>query len=194
VTAIRDVSALILAGGKATRLGGIAKHELVIDAADGRTIFERQVSVLAPRVVEILVSSVRPITGYRCVTDSVDGAGPLAGIGAGLAASRTAWLLVVAGDMPHLTGALVDRMIVALPPAQRTIDAVGIRANGLPEPLLAILHCDVLAAVERRLDTGRYKASGLLTDEGLRVAWIDDADPAALRNVNSPEDLGPARE
>ena len=42
------VSALILAGGKATRLGGVAKHELVPDDGDGRTIFERQVAVLAP--------------------------------------------------------------------------------------------------------------------------------------------------
>ena len=43
---------------------------------------------------------------------------------------------------------------------------------------------------------GRYKASGLLTDEGLRVAWIDEPELRALNpalrclaNVNAPADL-----
>lgn len=187
-----DVSALILAGGKATRLGGVAKHELVVD---GQTIFARQVSVLEPRVMEILVSSPRDIDGYRTVRDSVEGVGPLAGIAAGLAACRTSWLLVVAGDMPHITGELVDRMISTAvasydPHAADSLDAVGIRCNGLPEPLLCVLHTRMLATVERRIAARDFKASRLLTEE-LRVHWIEDADPGALRNVNSPEDLRP---
>lgn len=177
-----DVSALILAGGKATRLGGVAKHELVVG---GETIFARQVRVLAPRVREILVSAPRDVAGYRTVRDALVGVGPLAGIAAGLAACATPWLLVVAGDMPHITSALVDRML-----ALRGDDAVGVRVGGLPEPLVCVLHARTLPVLERRLAAGRLKASGLLEDEGLRVRWIDDADPAALTNVNAPEDLG----
>jgi molybdenum cofactor guanylyltransferase len=177
-----DVTALILAGGKATRFGGIAKHELVVD---GETIFARQVKVLAPRVAEILVSG-PPIDGYRNVRDSVEDIGPLAGIAAGLAACRTSWLLVVAGDMPHLSGALIDRLIERCIPG---LDAIGIRIDGLPEPLVCVLHRDVCAIVERRIAERRFKASGLLTDEGLHVYWIEDVDRGALRNVNTPEDL-----
>jgi molybdenum cofactor guanylyltransferase len=188
----RDVSALILAGGKATRFGGIAKHEIVVD---GETIFARQVAILAPRVAEILVSSPREVAGYRTVRDAVEGVGPLAGIAAGLAACRTSWLLVLAGDMPHITAELVDRMIGAAfasvdPRAADSVDAVGIRINSLPEPLVCVLHTRVLPVVERRIAAGDYKASRLLTTD-LRVHWIDDADPAAVRNVNSPEDLRP---
>lgn len=187
-----DVSALILAGGKATRFGGIAKHELVVD---GRTIFERQVSVLAPRVAEILVSSPRDIDGYRTVRDEHQGIGPLAGIAAGLAACTTPWLLVVAGDMPFITGALVDQLIARArasvdPHASDSVDAVGIRIDGLPEPLVCVLHTRALPILERRIAGADYKASRLLTDENLRVDWIDDADRKAVRNVNSPEDLG----
>ncbi len=178
-----DVSALILAGGKATRFGGIAKHELVVD---GETIFARQVHVLAPRVAEILVSSPRDIAGFRTVRDHVAGVGPLAGIAAGLEACRTPWLLVLAGDMPYVSGELVEMLLGRAD----GIDAVGIRLAGLPEPLVCVLRRDVLPVVERRIASGDYKASRLLTDAGLRVRWIDDADPAALRNVNSPEDLG----
>lgn len=223
-----DVSALILAGGKATRLGGVAKHELVVD---GQTIFARQVALLAPRVTEIIVSLPAPLDegsaaaraepyagAHRIARDRHAGIGPLAGIAAGMSESRTNWLLVVAGDMPHLSGDLLDRMLLLveealvqeMSPEQREeaerqgvvarpgegavglrprIDAVGVRAEGLPEPLLCVLHRRVLTVVEARIAAGRYKASGLLTDEGLYVAWLDDADPAALRNVNSPEDL-----
>lgn len=177
-----DVSALILAGGKATRFGGVAKHELVVD---GETIFARQTRVLAPRVAEILVSSPRDIAGYRTVRDATPGVGPLAGIAAGLAACRTPWLLVLAGDMPYITGDLVDQLLVE----RGDGDAVGIRAGGLPEPLVCVLHRDVLPVVERRIAAGDYKASRLLTDAGLRVRWIEDVDRAALRNVNSPTDL-----
>ena len=184
------VSALILAGGRATRLGGIAKHEIVIG---GETIFARQVKVLAPRVTEILVSASRDVAGYRTVRDVIAGAGPLGGIAAGLAAATTPWLLVVAGDMPNLEPAVIDLMLAA---RRDEVDAIGLRVGELPEPLLSVLHARAGAAVERRLAAGRFKASGLLTDEGLRVHWIDetalraiDPDLNGLVNVNEPEDL-----
>jgi len=180
---VHDVSALILAGGKATRLGGVAKHELVIG---GETILARQVRVLAPRVAEIVIAARRDVAGYRTVRDPVEGGGPLAGIAAGLDAARTPWLLVVAGDMPFITGELVDRMLAA---RGDELDAVGVRANGLPEPLLCVLHARARAAVGRRLAGARFKASGLLTDEDLRVGWLDAEDVHAVRNVNRPEDL-----
>jgi molybdenum cofactor guanylyltransferase len=177
-----DVSALILAGGKATRFGGIAKHALVID---GRTILERQLAVLAPRVAEVVISAPIDIPGFRTVRD-VTGEGPLAGIAAGLAAITQPWTLVLAGDMPFITAKIIDSLIAARAPE---LDAVGLEVGGLPEPLCCLLHARTRAAVERRLAAHRYKASGLLTDEGLAVRWLTDADPAALRNLNSPGDI-----
>ena len=172
------VSALILAGGRASRMGGAAKHELVVG---GETIFARQCAVLAPRVVEIIVSG-PAVAGYRSVADAA-GTGPLAGVAAGLAACATPWLLVVAGDMPDLTGALIDRMLAA-----RDGEAVGITHAGRPEPLLCVLRVDAaLPAVIALLADRRYKASGLL--ERLRVTWLDEPDARVLRNVNAPEDL-----
>ncbi|MBV8761182.1 MAG: molybdenum cofactor guanylyltransferase [Deltaproteobacteria bacterium] len=188
---MRDhVTALILAGGKATRLGGVAKHELVVD---GRTIFERQVSVLAPRVQEILVATPSEIAGYRCVRDVLPDVGPLAGIAAGLRAMTTPWLLVVAGDMPHLSGAVLD---LALDAASELDQAVAFRLHGLPEPLVCMLSRRAAPAVERRLQVRRNKVAGLLTEERLHVRWIEESavravDPelGSFCNVNEPEDL-----
>ena len=89
-----DVTALILAGGKATRFGGIAKHELVVD---GQTIFARQVALLRPRVTELIVAAPTDFSPYRTVRDATPGVGPLAGIAAGLSAlpvldaGQTSW-------------------------------------------------------------------------------------------------------
>lgn len=112
--------------------------------------------------------------------------GPLAGIAAGLAAATTPWLLVVAGDMPYVTTELAAAMIAL---ANDACDAVGVRHRGLPEPLLCVLHARTCDAALRRLAAGRYRVSGLLTDEGLRVAWLDDPDPQTLVNINSPTDF-----
>ncbi|MEJ7599371.1 MAG: molybdenum cofactor guanylyltransferase [Kofleriaceae bacterium] len=184
------ISALVLAGGKATRLGGVDKRELVVD---GKTIFERQLAVLAPRVTEVIVSSPRPVAGFRTVADAVPDGGPLAGIAAGLAATTTPWLLVVAGDMPYLSGALIDLVVSHI---ADTVDAVAIRIGGLPEPLMCALRTTAAPVVVGRLATGQRKASRLFTDGELRVAWIEEAtlraiDPelATLRNINRPEDL-----
>jgi molybdopterin-guanine dinucleotide biosynthesis protein A len=184
---------LILAGGKATRLGGVAKHELVPSDGDGRTIFERQIVVLEPRVQEILVATADDIPGYRCVRDVLPDVGPLAGIAAGLHAMVTPWLLVVAGDMPYLSGAIVDLIIGAATPVDQ---AVCVKLGGLPEPLLCLLSRRAVSAVEHRLQARRNKVAGLFTEERLHVRWLAETvvravDPTlqAFVNVNEPEDL-----
>lgn len=186
-----DVTALILAGGRATRLGGVDKRTLQID---GASIFDRQCAVLAPLCAEILVSTPGAAPGYRTVADLVPGGGPLAGIAAGLAHATTPWLLVVAGDMPHLSAPVLGLLLDA---AGADVDAVGIRIGALPEPLLCLYRvAAVRPRVAARLAAGRLKASALLTDEGLVVAWADEAqvraidpDLRALTNINSPADL-----
>ena len=178
-------SALILAGGKATRLGGIAKHALVID---GEAILARQVRVLAPRVAEILVSCPVDVPGHRTVRDAVPDAGPLAGIAAGLAAATTPWLLVVAGDMPDLRGDVLDLL---LEPTE--LDACGFRVDGVAEPLVCALRVEPFRAiVAARLAAGDFKASRLLEGHP-RVRWLDprgiDPELRSLRNVNTALDL-----
>jgi molybdopterin-guanine dinucleotide biosynthesis protein A len=88
--------------------------------------------------------------------------------------------------MPHLSGELIDAMLEL---CTDELDAVGVRVRALPEPLLCVLHVRAREVVERRIAAGRFKASGLLTDENLHVRWLDDPDPRALVNINSPTDL-----
>jgi molybdopterin-guanine dinucleotide biosynthesis protein A len=197
---VTEVSACILAGGRATRLGGRAKPLVPVR---GTPILERQLDVLAPRVAEVIVALApdaaplpvpdRWADRVRFVHDEASGAGPLAGIAAGLAACRTPWLLVVAGDLPHLHPGIID-LLIRTATTVRDTDAVVVRRGVHPEPLCGVHRTSQLTGARTLIREGRYKAAGLL--EGLRVHWIDEAklreiDPElrTLDDIDTPDDL-----
>ena len=151
-------------------------------------------AALAPRVAEILVASPHDIAELRTVRDTIDGVGPLAGIAAGLEAARTPWLLVVAGDMPELSGALIDLLLATTADAR---EAVALRIANQPEPLLCVLR------VSRRRASRSTRCCARATTRpracspsGWRRRGSEEAaaralDPElrGLRNVNAPGDL-----
>jgi molybdopterin-guanine dinucleotide biosynthesis protein A len=195
------LAGLILAGGRATRLGGRAKP---LVPAGATSILERQLDVLAPRVDEIVIALAHagvplPIppahaARVRFIHDAAPGQGPLAGLAAaGRSYQVGPTFLVLAGDLPHVSGAVLDLLIGA---SAADVDAVAFRVGGLPEPLLAVYGPAAVEAAARRIDAGKRKAAGLLLEEGLRVRWIEEdalraVDPQlhSLDDVDTPEDL-----
>src|SRR5947209_2761255 len=104
------LSAAILAGGQARRFGGRDKGALLVD---GRPIRERQLAELAPIAGDILiVGSSGPVRQgseadgrpVRVVADRVSGCGPLGGLHTALLESAFETVIVVACDMPYLSG------------------------------------------------------------------------------------------
>lgn len=200
-----SISALILAGGRATRMGGIAKHMIVVQ---GETILARQARVLRDSVDEILVSSPVDIDGFRTVRDAPEheGIGPLAGIAAGLAATTCEWLFVVAGDMPYLSGMLIFQMLELVEhaggrsaddhaPSWDDVHAIGVKKNKLPEPLFSVLRVSRAREVVATMIAARtLKASKLL--DALNASYVPekiaracDPDLLTLHNINEPSDI-----
>jgi molybdopterin-guanine dinucleotide biosynthesis protein A len=159
---------------------------------DGRTILDRQRAVLTPRVAEVIISLAGPgplaELGLRPVFDERSDAGPLAGVAAAFVASPRPWLLVVAGDMPHLVGAVLDALLAA---AGDDVDAVVPRVGGYPEPLCALYGAGAQPVIEAHLARGERRTQSILA--ALRVAWLEEdvlrgLDPAlaTFTNVNEP--------
>ncbi len=105
------VAAAIVAGGRGSRLGGVAKGLVRVG---GEPIVTRQLRALAPLVAERYVVAGDPAPWVGCdarvLTDRSPGLGPLAGIEAALAATDAEALLVFACDLPFLDAALVTTL------------------------------------------------------------------------------------
>ncbi|HVV48507.1 MAG TPA: NTP transferase domain-containing protein, partial [Polyangia bacterium] len=84
-------TAAIIAGGPARRLGGAVKPLLEVG---GRAVADRQLAVLRPLDARVFAVANDPAPwrarGVEVVADRVAGAGPLAGLGAALAAAGEA--------------------------------------------------------------------------------------------------------
>ena len=115
-------SAVVLAGGRGRRIGMVEKSLLKFEE---KTILERLLESLF-RAVDEVILSVRdktqeekfrpalekfPACEIRFCFDTLEDAGPLEGIRAGLLESRAEYSFVCAGDMPFVNSRVVDRCL-----------------------------------------------------------------------------------
>jgi len=188
---MQGVAAAILAGGKATRMGGAPKSFLVVD---GQRIIDRQLAVLAPLFAEILVGA-NDLARYAelglpVIPDAVRDQGPLAGILAVIEAAAAQRVIVVACDMPFVSA---EALAMLADPAIDA-DVVVPVVDGRPEPLFARYSRACAAAIRARLESGDRKVCSFYDD--VRVHEVDEPtlraiDPALrfLANCNTPLDL-----
>ncbi|UVJ40418.1 molybdenum cofactor guanylyltransferase [Arthrobacter sp. CJ23] len=149
-----EFDAVILAGGRSSRLGGVPKSGLEYD---GATLLER--ALLAARGARSAVVVGPPLEGLPPGTltarEEPPFAGPAAAIAAGLAAlagrpdgtPTVPWILVLACDMPHARDA-VDVLIHGLEASPGTEGAMAVSADGRKQPLLGLYST---AALEREI-------------------------------------------
>jgi molybdenum cofactor guanylyltransferase len=172
---------LLLAGGASRRMG----QPKALLPYGGTTLIEHVAQTLAPEFHEVLVSAndpeaVPPGLRQRLVHDLHLGAGPLAGIEAGLNAARHETLFAVACDMPLVTADLARRVVAAA----QGHDAAVPRVGGRPEPAAAAYRQGAAGPIAAALAEGRRQAAEVL--EELDVAWLDDLDPRLFANANDP--------
>ena len=187
-----SVAAAILAGGKATRMGGQPKSFLRVD---GERVIDRQLRVLRPLFSEILiVANDRPRYqefGLPVVSDVIEGGfGPLVGILTALESVQAQRVVCLACDMPYLEKA----PLAFIRDHSTTADVLVPVVGGREEPLFARYDKAIIPLIRAQIATGDYKVSrffkaartGLLSEEILRII---DPDLRFLANVNTPEDL-----
>jgi molybdopterin-guanine dinucleotide biosynthesis protein A len=185
------VSAAILAGGRARRLGGVPKGLVHIA---GESMVARQLRVLTPLVQGCAIVAGEPAPyadvaaayGARLVHDRDPGRGPLAGLDAALAALDADRLLVFACDLPFIDRDLVLQLRDTHPEARALVPRIDAR----PQPLAARYDRSAAPIVTARLERGALRMMELVDE--LEAQWLDLPPVRALMNVNTPEDVAAA--
>lgn len=180
----------ILAGGQATRLGGVDKAWVRFQ---GSSLIERTLASLDIGPADTLVSynsspAAMERLGPRVIADLRPAfPGPLAGIEALLGACATAWLLVVPVDLRRIPGGLCDRMVDCARSIGGEVGVVARDIEGL-QPLVSLwpVH-KAIPAVREALDEGRASVRGL--QERMCFAYCE-LPGFRFGNLNTPDDLG----
>jgi molybdopterin-guanine dinucleotide biosynthesis protein A len=174
---------LVLAGGQSRRMG----RSKALLPVQGTTLVEWLAGRLKPSFQELLVAAGEPAQlppGLRghFVADQRPGAGPLAGIEAGLAAASHPTMVVVACDMPYVTPALARGLVAAAAGHDAAVPRFGRR----PEATCAAYRRSARDAISAALDEGRNRASEAL--DAIDVNWLEELDAALFVNLNTPAD------
>ncbi len=186
--ASEEVTGVILAGGRATRMGGVDKGLVRIH---GRPMVAWVVDALRPQVAEVMINANRNRENYGDFVATViddgdsDFRGPLAGIAAGMRAARTPWIAVVPCDSPLIHGDLVRRLHAA---AESSGSPIAVAHDGERlQPVFALLACSLLDDLAGYLDGGERKIDRWYARHS--VARVDFRDAAeSFANINAPGD------
>lgn len=183
-------SAIVLAGGRGTRIGGA---KAVVELA-GRPLVTHVVEAArAGRLDPVVVAkadSVLPPLDCRILIEPLEPTHPLLGIVTGLRALAGSAAVVCATDMPLVTGELLAWLWGLDAPL-----AV-VRAGGRVQPLLGRYAPSLLGALELGLAEAPSLTT-LVTRLGARIVEEDElrrfGDPSRLLlNVNTADDLANA--
>ena len=194
-----EISAAILAGGRATRLGGADKASLDVG---GRRIIERQLAAIAAVSddVRVVVHEPGDAARYadlaiRAVPDAIAGAGPLGGVYTALADARHDRVLVLACDLPFVTSALAERLLKESGTGEEVDAVVPRSARGL-EPLCAVYRTRCAAAARTCIERGELRMTAFLARLHVREldAFGPDDGGALFENVNTPHDYARAKD
>jgi molybdopterin-guanine dinucleotide biosynthesis protein A len=189
----QHITGLILAGGRAQRMGGIDKGLI---SFHGKPLIESAIERLQPQVSTILINANRSITkyshyGYPVLLDETpDFSGPLAGFSVGLRHCKTPYLLTSPCDSPLLPTDLAKKMAVELEGNNwELVFASSKEADGKiwSQPVFCLMKSNLQDSLDVFLRKGDLKIDHWFKE--LRSGTVVFENSQAFANVNTPEEL-----
>lgn len=197
----RDITGLILAGGRGSRMGGVDKG---LQPFRGMPLAQHALRRLAPQVGAVMINANRNLPAYEAFGAPVwpdglaDYPGPLAGFLAGLEQCRNSWLLTVPCDTPLFPTDLAGRLAAAA-----TTQGADIAMAAAPErqadgsmrlrsqPVFCLLRAGLLESLRCFTQEGGRKVEHWITRHACAVAAFDQPgdDPLAFCNTNTLAEL-----
>lgn len=182
---------VILAGGRARRLGGREKWQLRVG---GLTVLERQLAAFHAVGVPVALVVDRPgrVLDPPCpiIVDRWPGTGPLGGLATALAEPGAAPVIALACDLPFITPAFLALLMASLEDHDAAVPRDGDRWHPLAAAYATRAGRVFAEAIERG-DRAIWRTLGALDVVTLDRGVLGAVDPGGrlLVNFNTPADL-----
>jgi molybdopterin-guanine dinucleotide biosynthesis protein A len=189
---IDEITGLILAGGRASRMGGVDKG---LQNHRGLPLALHALLRLQPQVGELIINANRNLGAYESFGVPVwpdvltDFAGPLAGFMAGMEHATTPWLISVPCDSPGFPDDLVARLAQAASDADAQIAMPVTLEEGerRTQPVFCLMQTQLLESLVAYTQGGGRKIDAWTAQH--RVVEVPFDDARAFFNANTLADL-----
>lgn len=197
----QDITGLVLAGGRGSRMGGVDKG---LQNFHAQPLALHALQRLQPQVGLCMLNANRSLETYQSWGAPVhpdvlpDYAGPLAGFLTGLTHCTTPWLLTVPCDSPCFPLDLAQRMAATAANEQALIVlAAGFEAGRdgtvhmRPQPVFALLHHSLLASLQAFVTAGGRKIDAWTQQHRQALCRFDQSsdEAQAFANANTLQEL-----
>jgi len=183
----REIIGVVLAGGRATRMGGEDKG---LQLLKDKPLWQHVADTLAAQVSAMALSANRHIdiyqrSGYPVYQDNLtDYPGPLAGMLSVMQQSQGEWFLFCPCDTPFIPACLAERLV-----QQRgSSSVVWVHDGERDHPTIALMHRSLIPDLQHYLATGERRVMMFMRQAGGHTVGFSDLKPAFV-NVNTTEDL-----
>jgi molybdopterin-guanine dinucleotide biosynthesis protein A len=187
-----QITGVVLAGGRGSRMGGVDKG---LQNHLGMPLAMHALLRLQPQVGAMMINANRNLAAYESMgvpvwpDASADYPGPLAGMLVGLERCETIYLATVPCDTPNFPLDLVDRLAGALQAEQAEIAMAATRENGqlMTQPVFCLLDTALLESLLKFLHGGERKIDRWTALHRCAIVEFDDA--TAFLNANTVDEL-----
>ena len=184
----KGADALILAGGKSSRMGGRHKGSL---RYENETFVQRLVHEVTDIADQIWISYGDTVhaeySNCKIVNDVYADCGPMGGIHAGLSKAENENVIIIACDMPFMRADFFKKLLQEM---TEETDVIIPMVDGRIHPLAAVYKKRILPVVDTQLQRGQYRLRHIFDQVNTKYVEVgDDAEMVKmLRNINTPED------
>ena len=187
-----QITGLILAGGRGSRMGGVDKG---LQNHNGMPLAMHALLRLGPQVGELMINANRNLGAYESMGVPVwpdalpDYAGPLAGFLAGLERCETPYLVTVPCDSPLFPEDLVMRLAEGLQAQNADIAMAATLEDGRlqVQPVFCLMKAEVMESLVRFTQEGQRKIDKWTALH--RVVEVPFDDARAFANANTLAEL-----
>lgn len=180
----QDITGIILAGGKSSRMGTDKGVMLVA----GRAMIERVIQTLSSftnKIIIIANNNNYNTYGYPVLQDLIKDCGPMGGIYTGLEYSTTPFSIVMSCDIPFVELDTLHQLAIA----EDSFDVVVPKHNGKIEPLCARYSRRCSPRLETLLNKGEFKMKDALKGFNVLELEISNCPAQQFSNINTREEL-----